>query len=132
MTVLVGYIPTAEGGAALQLAIREATLRGTSIEIVNVALHANFADVTFADEKDLDVVVERLDEAGITHHVTQLTDVADIAGAILEVAEAIGAELIVVGLRRKSPLGMALLGSNAQRIILAATCPVLSVRPATD
>jgi nucleotide-binding universal stress UspA family protein len=132
MTILVGYIPTAEGMVALQLAIREAKLRQTSVEVVNVALRDNFADITFAPEQDLDAVVERLEEAGLPHHVTQVLESVDIAATILETAERVGAELIVVGLRRKSPFGMALLGSNAQRIILTASCPVLSVRPSTD
>ena len=48
--------------------------------------------------------------------------------AVLGVAEEVGAELLVVGIRRRSPVGKALLGSNAQRIILNATCPVLTVR----
>jgi nucleotide-binding universal stress UspA family protein len=132
MTVLVGYIPTAEGRVALDLAIREATLRGSSIEIVNVSLHANFADVTFADERDLDAVSARLTEAGVEYQITQINDATDIAGAILDTAAERGAELIVVGLRRRSPVGMVLLGSNAQRIILTSTCPVLSVRPPAD
>jgi nucleotide-binding universal stress UspA family protein len=132
MSVLVGYIPTVEGGVALELAMKEAVLRGTSIELVNVAIHSNFADVTFADEKHLDAVIARLDDAGLPHHVTHVLDASDVAAAILEVADETNAELIVVGLRRKSPFGMALLGSNAQRIILTATCPVLSIRPNTD
>jgi nucleotide-binding universal stress UspA family protein len=132
MTVVVGYIPTVEGRFALDLAIREATLRSSSVEIVNVALHANFSDVTFADERDLDAVHERLDAAGIEHRITQISDASDIAGAILDIAAERDAELIVVGLRRRSPVGMVLLGSNAQRIILTATCPVLSIRPLSD
>jgi nucleotide-binding universal stress UspA family protein len=132
MSVLVGYIPTVEGGVALQQAMKEAALRHTSVELVNVATHANFADVTFADEKHLDAIVARLEEEGLPYHISHILDASDVAAAILEVAERTNAELIVVGLRRKSPFGMALLGSNAQRIILTASCPVLSVRPDTD
>jgi nucleotide-binding universal stress UspA family protein len=132
MTIIVGYIPTAEGRVALELAIREATLRGSAIEIVNVAVHDNFADITFADELDLDAVTARLTEAGIEHRINQITDATNIAVAILDVAAQLEAELIVVGLRRRSPVEMALLGSNAQRIILSATCPVLSIRPQID
>ena len=42
------------------------------------------------------------------------------------------AELVVVGLQRRSPVGKALLGSNAQRIILGASCAVLAVRASED
>jgi nucleotide-binding universal stress UspA family protein len=129
MTVLVGYVPTPEGGAALQQAAEQATLRSTSIMVVNVALGTNFADPTFADEKDLDAVRERLTARGLEHEIKQIVGATDVAGELLALAESDAVELIVVGLRRTSPLGIVLLGSNAQRIILTAPCPVLSVRP---
>jgi nucleotide-binding universal stress UspA family protein len=129
MSVLVGYVPTAEGTVALEQAIEQAALRSTSILIVNVALGSNFADVTFADEKELDAVAQRLTAAGIAHEIKQIVGATDVAGEILALAESENADLIVVGLRRSSPVRIALLGSNAQRIILTAPCPVLSVRP---
>jgi nucleotide-binding universal stress UspA family protein len=132
MTVLLAYVPTAEGWVALDSAIEEAKLRGSSIEVVNVAIGSNFADVTFADEKDLDDAQARITAAGLGCHVTQILDAEDVATQVLKLSEQLGAELIVVGLRRRSPLGMALLGSNAQRIILSATCPVLSIRPPSE
>jgi nucleotide-binding universal stress UspA family protein len=48
--------------------------------------------------------------------------------AVLGVAAEVGAELIVVGIHRRSPVGKALLGSNAQQVLVNATCPVLAVR----
>jgi nucleotide-binding universal stress UspA family protein len=129
MSVLVGYVPTSEGAVALREAAEQATLRSTSLVVVNVALGSNFADVTFADEKALDAVRARLTERGIEHVIKQIVGATDVAGEILALAESEKVDLIVVGLRRSSPLGIVFLGSNAQRIILTAPCPVLSVRP---
>jgi nucleotide-binding universal stress UspA family protein len=132
MSVLVGYVPTPEGAVALREAAEQATLRSTSLVVVNIALGSNFADVTFADEKELDAVRERLTQRGIEHTIKQIVGATDVAGEILALAESEQVELIVVGLRRSSPLGIVFLGSNAQRIILTAPCPVLSIRPKAE
>jgi nucleotide-binding universal stress UspA family protein len=52
----------------------------------------------------------------------------DPAEDLLKVAEEVSAELIIIGLRRRSPVGKLILGSNAQRILLDAPCPVLAVK----
>jgi nucleotide-binding universal stress UspA family protein len=124
MSIVLGYVPTSGGAVALELAAQQTTLI-----VVNIAIGNNFADVTFADEKELDEVAQRLTHLGVTHEIRQIIDATDVAGEILAQAETENAELIVVGLRRSSPLGIVLLGSNAQRIILTAPCPVLSIRP---
>jgi len=54
----------------------------------------------------------------------------DPANDIVEVAEQEDATLIVIGMRRRSPVGKLLLGSNAQTILLNAPCPVLAVKAA--
>jgi nucleotide-binding universal stress UspA family protein len=129
VSVLLSYVPTPEGWAALEQATAEAAFRKTDIVVVNVAPRSNAADVTFADQKELDAVEARLDELGIPHTVDHILDAEDVADAVLLAADKHDVELIVVGLRRRSAVGKALLGSNAQRIILGARCPVLSVRP---
>ena len=45
-----------------------------------------------------------------------------------EVADETDADLIVIGLRRRTPVGKLILGSNAQRILLDAPCAVLAVK----
>jgi nucleotide-binding universal stress UspA family protein len=48
---------------------------------------------------------------------------------VVDIADEVGAELIVIGMRRRSAVGKLLLGSTAQRILLDARCPVLAVKP---
>jgi nucleotide-binding universal stress UspA family protein len=50
--------------------------------------------------------------------------------ALLEVAEAEGADLIVVGATRRGAIGRALLGTTAQRVVRGSSVPVLVLRHA--
>lgn len=52
----------------------------------------------------------------------------DEADAVVDLSIETKAALIVVGVRRRSPVGKFLLGSAAQRIILEAEVPVLTVK----
>ena len=54
---------------------------------------------------------------------------ADVGDQVLAVAADVAADLIVIGLRRRSPVGKLLMGSVAQRILLGAECAVLAVKP---
>jgi nucleotide-binding universal stress UspA family protein len=131
VTVVVGYVPDATGYLAVSEAIREARWRETDIVVVNVVDSAGYTRPTAADELDLDAVTARLEAEGVPHSVSH-PDVGSgtASDAVLEVAGDVGADLVVVGMHRRSPVGKALLGSNAQRILLGATCPVLAVRSA--
>ena len=129
MTVVVGYVPDATGYLAVTEAARQARWRETDVVIVNAVDSAGYTRPTAADELDLDALAARLDTDGMPHSIRHL-DIGDgtASDAVLGVAAEVGAELLVVGIRRRSPVGKALLGSNAQRIILNAACPVLTVR----
>jgi nucleotide-binding universal stress UspA family protein len=131
VTVVVGYVPDATGYLAVTEALREARWRETDIVIVNVVDSAGYTRPTAADELDLDAVTARLEAEGVSHSISH-PDIGSgtASDAVLGVADEVGAELLVVGMHRRSPVGKALLGSNAQRILLSATCPVLAVRAA--
>ena len=122
-TVVVGYVPKPEGEAALERAIEEARLRGS--ELIVVHSHRARGD---EPEPDLSDVRARLDEAGVAYDIRQLVRGFEAAEDLVSVAEAQGAELIVIGLRRRTPVGKLILGSNAQRVLLDAHCPVLAVK----
>ncbi len=79
-------------------------------------------------EAELDAVRQSLTDAGVEHEVRQLVRGVEPAEDLVKVAEETSAELIVIGLRRRTPVGKLILGSNAQRILLDAPCAVLAVK----
>ena len=77
---------------------------------------------------ELDDVRARVEAAGVVFDVRHPETGLEPAEDLLAIAEEVGAELIVIGLRRRTPVGKLILGSNAQRILLDAHCPVLAVK----
>jgi nucleotide-binding universal stress UspA family protein len=125
---VVGWTPDQYGEVALQFALADARTYGRGIVIVNGTKGDALVDDRYAGAEQLDVVRAMLDESGVPHDVRQSMGV-DVAEQVLGVAEEVGARLIVLGLRRRTPVGKLLMGSVAQRVILDAKCPVLCVKP---
>jgi nucleotide-binding universal stress UspA family protein len=123
-TVVVGYVPKPEGEAALEAAIDEARRRGATLVVVNARRDAA------APEPDLAGVRDKLTESGLSFDLREVVQGLDASEDLIAVAEDTGAELIVIGLRRRTPVGKLILGSNAQRVLLDAPCPVLAVKAA--
>lgn len=134
MSIVVGYIPTREGRAALRAARAESLLRQVKLVVVNSHRGGRDFDAKEAQrfEDELGRVQRDLDEAGIEHEVRALVRGNEPAEDLVEVAEESDGQLIVIGLRRRTPIGKLILGSNAQRILLEATCPVLAVKAGED
>ncbi|NYG56164.1 universal stress protein [Nocardioides perillae] len=129
-TVVVGYVPKPEGEAALQRAIAEAQLRRTRLVVVNSHRGGSDFDRDAAAQAEEEMGKARavLDASGVDYDVRQLVRGFEPAEDLISIAEANDAELIVIGLRRRSPVGKLILGSNAQRILLDAHCPVMAVK----
>ena len=130
MAVVVGYVPTPEGRAALQAAQQEAKERQQKLVVVSSHKGGSSfdGDEAIRTEEELEAVRAELAAAGCEFEVMTLVRGKDPTEDLVEVAEEVGATLIVIGLRRRSPIGKLVLGSNAQRILLEADCPVLSVK----
>ena len=79
-------------------------------------------------ESDMTALEAKLKASGLQYDVRQLVRGFEPAEDLIGIAEDSGAELIVIGLRRRTPVGKLILGSNAQRILLDAPCPVLAVK----
>jgi nucleotide-binding universal stress UspA family protein len=129
-TIVVGYVPKPEGKAALRRAAEEAKLRDSRLVVVNSHRGGREFDRDDAleSEAQLSEVKSELTSHGIEHDIRQLVRGMDPAEDLVNVAEELDAELIVIGLRRRSPVGKLILGSNAQRVLLDAPCPVLAVK----
>ncbi|WP_106537416.1 universal stress protein [Haloactinopolyspora alba] len=128
--IVVGYVPKPEGRAALRRAAEESKLRGARLVVINSAHGGRDHDGEEAARADAELEQARgqLAEAGVEAEVRQLVRGMDVAEDLISVAEETGADFIVIGLRRRSPVGKLILGSNAQRILLDAPCPVLAVK----
>lgn len=122
----MAYTATPAGTAALSAAVDEATRRSVPLVVVS------------ADDPTTPPSVEELlvrdpelretlagDALRLEVRPSPLPDAAD---AVLQTAQILDAELIVIGVRRRSPVGKLFLGSSAQRILLDADCPVLAVK----
>ncbi len=131
-TIVVGYVPKPEGKAALRRAAEEAKLRGLRLLVVNSHRGGREFDRGDAIESEAQLaeVKSELMSHGVEHDVRQLVRGMDPAEDLVNVATEVDAELIVIGLRRRSPVGKLILGSNAQRVLLDAPCPVLAVKAA--
>lgn len=129
-TVVVGFVPKPEGEAALATAIKEAKLRSATLVVVNSHRGGPSFDGEAAvkAEEQMEDVKQQLDASGLTYDVRQLVRGFEPSEDLIKVAEDADAELIVIGLRRRTPVGKLILGSNAQRVLLDAHCPVLAVK----
>jgi nucleotide-binding universal stress UspA family protein len=128
MTIVVGYVPTPQGDAALTAAISEAQLRTETLHVVNTSRGDAPVDNRLASEEQLAAVRARLDASGVDYEIEQKFRGDDPAAQLVDLADRLQASLIVIGLRRRTPTGKLLTGSQAQRILLDANCPVLAVK----
>lgn len=130
MAIVVGYVATKEGRAALKRAAEECVLRNTKLIVISSHRGGKDfdADESTRFEAELTRIQGLLEERGLEHEVRQLVRGNDPAEDLIQVAEEDHADFIVIGLRRRSPVGKLILGSNAQRILLDASCPVLAVK----
>lgn len=132
MIIAVAHSRTPAGQAALDLALEEAVLREAEVVVLQVVDTAERAtdDSTHADVvTDLASRVDAVEGAqGVTTRIATAATRGDVAGALLELAEQEGADLIVIGTRRRTPVGKLILGSAVQRVLLDSPVPVLVTR----
>ncbi len=129
MTVLAGFVPTPEGQAAFTAALEEAARRGEGLVVLNSPRGGALVSADVAPPELVEQLSSQAAGAGVVLEVRQAPHSGDAADEVLRVADEVDASVIVIGLRRRSPVGKLLMGSAAQRILLDADRPVLAVKP---
>ncbi|TKV28787.1 universal stress protein [Arthrobacter sp. NamB2] len=131
MSILIGYVPTPEGEAALEAGLQEAQLRQTNAVILNSPRKGAPVDASLIPEEQVAELIRRAKARGVDAVVRQPGHADDLTEEFIELAEEVDASLIVIGLRKRSQVGKFIMGSHAQRILLQVDRPVLAVK-ATD
>jgi nucleotide-binding universal stress UspA family protein len=128
MTVVVGYVPTPEGRAAVDAAAEEARRRSSRLLVLNASKGDSYADPRYARPEELEQVRRELEAAAVEVEVRQQVRGREPSEELVSLAAQENAELLVIGLRRRTAVGKLIMGSTAQRILLDASCPVLAVK----
>ncbi|SMX97658.1 MULTISPECIES: universal stress protein [unclassified Brevibacterium] len=128
MTIVVGYVNNPAGHAALDKGIAEAKKDGQNLVVVNASRSSERSDSYRLGEGEIKSVQDYLSRSGVHGRVLTRGSEYDPAEQILDAAAEVDAELIVLGTRKRTPVGKFLLGSTIQRVILEAVSPVLCVK----
>jgi len=119
MSVCVAVTDSTEGQAALEAAANEAAQLNAPLVAVNLT----------GSDLDTSAITSELPyEVVVPNSPSSLDEVEQVLQVIENRPEI---TRLVVGVRKRSPVGKAVLGSIPQRLILEATVPVLSVKTAT-
>jgi hypothetical protein len=122
MTVLVAYADTPEGRAALRHGETIAAREGRDL------LAFDLDGSTRAADRRTDPPVPGTS----ARWYTRAADSHNAAAELVDLSDELGVDLIIVGVRRRTPIGKLVLGSNAQQIIIDAHVPVLAVKGDRD
>jgi nucleotide-binding universal stress UspA family protein len=114
MSICVAVTDNKEGVAALEAAAGEAVKLGVRLFAVN--LTASDLDTSkLAPEVNYEVILPSGPSDEVEQVLKAIEDHPDVT-------------LLVVGVRKRSPIGKVVLGSIPQRLILDTSVPVLSVK----
>jgi hypothetical protein len=119
MSVLVAVPDSPEGIVALAAGVAEADLLDTDLIVVNLALTA--LDTSSIPTGTQVKVIERIGRSD-----------RDPAEAVLDEIKSNNVSRLVIGLKRRTPVGKALLGSVSQRLLLDSPVPVVAVKLRED
>ena len=130
MRIVAGFLRSPEGRAALQRAIAETRLRDGELLVVH-SMRGGERDelenvLTYREE--FEQLEKQLAEEDIRYRLVEYARGNAPSEDLLQAAEDEDADMIVIGIRRRTPVGKLILGSNAQDILLHSDAAVLAVK----
>ena len=128
MTIVVAYVPRPEGQVALQTGIEMSKSRNERLVVVNASPGGSGEDASKADYLDVERVEQMLVDNGIDAEFKQFIRGKNAVEEIEALVDSVQASVLIIGLRKRSPLGKLIIGSVAQEILLSVSCPVLAVK----
>jgi nucleotide-binding universal stress UspA family protein len=130
MKILVGYDGSNASKEALNLSVEHAKAFRAEIIVITSRQSGETAEVKSIrqDEKDLEEVKQLFEKSAISCETHLLIRGLSPGEDIVSFAKEQNVNAVIIGVKRRSRVGKALFGSNAQHIILNAPCPVTTVR----
>ena len=128
MTILVAYAPRPEGQAALEKGMEMAKSQNERLLVVNTSVGGHNEDPLMADSQDIERIETLLAESGLNAEFKLFVRGKSAVEEIEELVESQAVSLLVIGLRKRSPVGKLIMGSVAQELLLSVACPVLAVK----
>lgn len=123
-SIVVGY-RTDASPQVLKEAIAAAERHKAALRVVVYATDTTAAPASGRIDQVKEISLQII-EAGLEFEIQRAG--SDVAEQVLDLAAEHHASLIVLATRRRSPVMKLFLGSSAQRVILEAECPVLTVK----
>jgi nucleotide-binding universal stress UspA family protein len=121
MTVVTAWTGTAYSRAAISFALAECERRADRLVVVVSAETGTESQVT-ADLASLGVTpVDGVD-------IRRVQEGSTLGATLIDLSYEDDVELLVVGLKRRTPVGKLVMGSTSQQVILEAGCAVTGVK----
>ena len=127
MKILVGYTPAPEGVAAFDFAAAHAKLTDAHLTVLNTGKNGDYSDPVYASSPGHRRARGRARRVGHRVRDPPAERRPQCHRQHPGIAEEIGADLLVIGLRKRSAVGKLITGSTAQAVLLNSDVPVVAV-----
>lgn len=124
MTIASSFASTSIGRAAFERAVEEAERRGAALIVV-----PDTREEAGSDQEAIAWARGLARSKGVILDVRRVPGGRSATDELLDVSFMDEVDLLVLGVRRRSPIGKLFLGSMAQQLILEAGCDVLTIKP---